>query len=100
MVNKKLKGRVYLESWVLLQTPTLLIIYTDRVACGNGTNLLTPVLIDEQLNLEICASKPYLTDQYRYTLVAVINYYEEDAMGHYSTTLFPKDRILDDNLDE
>ena len=97
VVNKKLKGRVYLESWVLLQAPTLLVIYTDRVAGGNGPNLLTPVSIDEQLNLEICASKPY---RYRYTLAAVINHYEEDARGHYSTTLFPKERILDDNLDE
>ena len=73
MANKKLKERVYLESWVLLQAPSLLVIYTDRVACGNGRKLLTQVLIDRQLNLEICASKPYLTDQYRYTLAAVIN---------------------------
>ena len=51
MVNKKLKERVFLESWVLLQAPSLLVIYTDRVALGNGRKLLTPVLIDEQLNL-------------------------------------------------
>ena len=50
MVNKKLKERVYLESWILLQAPSLLIIHTDRVACGNGRKLLTSVLIDEQLN--------------------------------------------------
>ena len=62
MVIKTLKERVFLESWVLLQAPSLLVIYTDRVACGNGRKLLTPVLIDDQLNLEICASKPYLTD--------------------------------------
>ena len=61
MVIKTLKERVFLESWVLLQAPSLLVIYTDRIACGNGRKLLTPVLIDDQLNLEICASKPYLT---------------------------------------
>ena len=62
MVNKTLKERVFLESWILLQAPSLLVIYTDRVGCGNGRKLLTPVLIDEQLNLEICESKPDLTD--------------------------------------
>ena len=55
-----------MESWVLLQAPSLHVIYTDRVACGNGRKLLMPVLIDEQLNLEIYARKPFLTDQYRY----------------------------------
>lgn len=66
IVNKKLEERVFLESWILLQAPSLLVIYTDRVGCGNGRKLLTPVLIDEQLNLEIYARKPFLTDQYRY----------------------------------
>ena len=88
-----MKERVYLESWVLLQAPSLLVICTDRVACGNGRKLLTPVLIEEQLNLEICGSKPYLTDQYRYALSANINHYREDATGHYST-LFSNERIV------
>ena len=94
MVNKTLKERFFLESWVLLQASSLLVIYTDRVANGIGRNLLTPILIDDQLNIEICSSKPYLTDQYRYTLAAVINHYAEDARGNYSSTLFSKERIV------
>ena len=89
-----MKERVYLESWVLLQVPSFLVTYKDRVACGNGRKLLTSVLIEKQLNLEICASKSYLTDQYRYTLAAVINHYGEDARGHYSTILFSNERIV------
>ena len=44
MMNKKLKERFFLESWVLLQASSLLVIYTDRGACGNGRKLLTTVL--------------------------------------------------------
>ena len=44
MVNKKLKERIFLGSWILLQAPSLLVIYTDRGACGNGRKLLTTVL--------------------------------------------------------
>ena len=39
-------------------------------------------------------ANPTLTDQYRYTLAAVIDHYGEDARGHYSIILFLKERIV------
>ena len=54
MVNKKLEERVFLESWVLLQAPSLLVIYTDWVACGNGRKLLTPLLRRATKSRDLC----------------------------------------------
>ena len=97
IMNKKIKESVYLVSWVLLQAYLLLVIYTDWVVCGNGRKLLTSFLKNEKLNPEICASKLHLTDQYRYTLAAVTNYYRKDARGHYSTTLLSNWIVTFDN---
>ena len=81
MVNKILKERVYLESWVLLQAPSLLVIYTDRVACGNGRKLLTPVLIDEQLNLEMAKMLPLRLNQSKRINISFILHKRRNTTG-------------------
>ena len=53
-MNKKLEERVFLESWILLQAPPLLVIYTDWLPCGNGRKLLTLVLRRATKSRDLC----------------------------------------------
>ena len=91
--ENKLKKHSYHELFAMLDCPKLFVIHTDRTDVSRQSKTDTPVIVQEEIKIDICALN--VESNLAYKLAAAINHSGETLkQGHYTTTVYTKKSVI------